>query len=159
MVLTRVGRIGLACAGLLLLREAWLWWTDGRDFLAELTATGQAPELAGGPPNLYELSLLLALFGVGWIHLRRLSWSVAAITTMLVLAAAAVWLRLWWVFRDGFDIGSVRAAGRTMMLEPGWDTLTKRFDLAVLLCLLAALSLLYAAVLSPRGKQDDDLDL
>ncbi|MEI2810664.1 MAG: hypothetical protein V9F00_10795 [Nocardioides sp.] len=156
MVLTRVGRAASACAGLLLLREAWLWWTDGRNFLAELTVSGEAPDLPGGPPSLLELGLVIALFAVGVLHLRRLAWSVFVTTTLLVLTAATVWLRLWWIFRDGFQLASVTSAARVFLLEPGWDSMTKRFDLAVLVCLLAALSLLYAAALSPRAAEDDD---
>jgi hypothetical protein len=156
VVLSRVSRAAAACAGLLLLREAWLWWTDGRSFLAELTASGEAPDLPGGPPSLLELGLVLALFAVGVLHLRRLAWSVFVTTTLLVLTAAIVWLRLWWIFRDGFQLASVTSAARVFLLEPGWDSMTKRFDLAVLVCLLAALSLLYAAALSPRAAEDDD---
>ena len=121
MVLTRVGRAASACAGLLLLREAWLWWTDGRNFLAELTVSGEAPDLPGGPPSLLELGLVIALFAVGVLHLRRLAWSVFVTTTLLVLTAATVWLRLWWIFRDGFQLASVTSAARVFLLEPGWE--------------------------------------
>lgn len=148
-----MGRVALVAAGLLFLREAWLWWSGGRAFLDQLTtaAGSGVPELADGPPRLIELGAVIVLFLIGWIHLRRLAWSIQVTTTMLVTAASAVWLRLWWVFRDGFDEASVRRAAEMMSLEPGLDSLYKRFDLAVLLCLLTALSLLYAGALSGRS--------